>query len=757
LSHRSTLSVARSLAGNLAPVGLAGAVLLGALAGCWAGWNLTFAVLLTLALLLNINVRLFVLATAVAAATAWSASPLTHDLGQWLLDEHRLSRLVDTCGRGPIGALLAWDVYTLVGATPIGLGLGLSGAVGAIWLARRDACNRRLLSSLGDDTDRDGVVARAGILRPYGLLMALAVLPGWVAITAAVVPGLVREAALADLTRENHAEVSVGHWEYRLWSGELRCDDIRFADSARPDFDRLRIDRVTAQLDAADVLRGILHVRQLRLAGLATHRRRLEPAANLAFAPTTSQQTLAKPAESRCELSVDDKTYHDTLAIDVAVAYAGWDELNAHVRRYRTLCDVLARCAARGASSGGASSAAGTTRNVSSEYVALGRVDGQPLRCELDHRVTHTAADRIEIIGLPASWQLGGDAVVTVDRRESVYIGDKHDGDELVFRLRLTAPECASLELATDLNLSDPAAPQPLRLSMHGVSAQHVAAWNVAGVRLTASQGAVDVVGQGWIQGDGLDLSLDIAGEELVMSAATPPAVSRPKGAATINFDVLTTAVAKTRRLAVDARLNGSWQRPRMVVTPSRLLADLDYELLRTAREQQLAQQDSATRQEPGDVGFRAPQPPAQPPIAGSARPGAPRVARVATARSARTQSSEGMRVEVAQQLGVSIARPSRIYIEQPRPTTIKMPTGTASPAGPTIPNEASESITSQATLSAQQVSRRELLPPSWLTTGYDLGAQSTSTGRRWAAQQAEDRERADKVFSDRPTLGTGR
>jgi hypothetical protein len=761
---------------------LAGAVLLGALAGCWAGWNLTFAVLVTLALWLNINVRLFVLAAVSAAVTAWAASPLTHDLGQWLLDEHRLRDLVATHAGGAVGTLLGWDVYTLVGATPIGLGLGVCAAGCVGWLARRDSRRRRLASWLGDDTGGDDAATRLGVLRPYGVVMALVVLPGWIAVTAVVLPHLACEAVVAELTRENQAEVSVGHWEYRLWSGRLRCDDVRFADPARPDFDRLRIDRLTAQLDAADVLRGRLHVQHLRLAGLATDRRRLDRAVSIAADRTmlehnSAEHKLAKPAESGAELPVndkaaDDQAADDTLVIDVTDAYADWGELETQVQRYGTLCDLLVRCAGYDATS-----SSGKTCGILSEYVALARVANEPQRCELNRDVTHTSAEQIEIIGLPASWQLGDDAVVRVQRSESDLGGELH-----VVRLRLTAPECASLELTTELNLNDLAAVRPLWLSLRGVSAARVAAWNIGGVQLAASQGAVDVVAEGWVDREGLNVSLDIVAEQLALSATTLSATTerakrRPALATAIDVDVLATAVAKTRRLTLNARLDGSWQRPRLVVTPSRLLAELDYELLRAASEQQLTQREVATRPTPEDVGFRAPQqqsparrpvagmpvigkPPTGPPLHGppvgrppvnrqtANRPAGPGTARVAIASG--PQSGEGLRVEVAQDLGVSVATPSRIYVEDPSQAVITMPTREAPPAGPTLPSPTRESLAppaQQTTPPLQQASRREPLSPSWLQTGYDLGAQSTPPGRRWAAQQAEDRQQAAKVL----------
>lgn len=106
----------------------------------------------------------------------------------------------------------------------------------------------------------------------------------------------------------------------------------------------------------------------------------------------------------------------------------------------------------------------------------------------------------------------------------------------------------------------------------------------------------------------------------------------------------------------------------------------------------------------------------------------------------------------------MSIARPIRIFVEEPSHTVITTPTGRASPAGPTFPPQARESLvpTAQQTTSpAGQVSQREPLSPSWLIRGYDLNTQSTPAGRRWADQQTEDRQRAAKVLWHRTTSDT--
>ena len=720
---------------------------MGAVAGAWVGWNLTFAVLMTLALALNINVRLFAFTAAITAAITWLAAPLSHDLGQWLLDEHRLRDVVATYAGGPVGALLGWDVYTLVGGTPIALGVGLLATALLIKSAPRDSTRRRrLLAWLGDeetttDAVNNHVTATTAVLRPYGLVMALAVLPGWIAVTAAVVPQVVCQAVVAELAHENGATVSVGHWDYRLWSGDLCAEDIRFADPARPDVDRLRIDSVTGRLGAAGVLRGELHIRQLRLAGLSTNRRRLEAAEIFAAPAPEAEQSARQPLRPETAVSGDDLP-RDTVAFDMPEAFTHWDDVAEHAERYDTLCVALLKCARRGATTGG-----GACQRPLGGLVALSHTTDEPQRCQLDRAVAAASSERIEIVGLPESWGLGDDASVIWQCGSGGI-----DSNNQVARLWLTAPACASLELSSEVDLSDPAARRPLRLSLGDVSAEHVVGWQVGGVRLDASSGVVDIDAEGWLEGDRLMMTITARGQRLAMSAATPAAPRRPTGAATIHYDVLADAVAKTRRLTVDARVEGPWQRPRLIVATDRLLADMDYDLL--LRSRQLAQQQPATST---GAGFRAPEPqsPAvamRPPVGRSTTsPGKTGPARPGVVRVSPPVGSHGLRVEVARSTGVSVTRPSRIYVERPRPAAISEQVEDTTSQG------ADSLVAAQSTKPSPQTPPRTPLPPDWLKTGYDLSPQSTAAGRRWSAQQIEDRKRAEKVLTHRPNADAER
>ncbi|MCA9100992.1 MAG: hypothetical protein KDA63_07585 [Planctomycetales bacterium] len=785
MSEPRTITAARALAGSSAPASMAFAVLLGAVAGVWVGWNLTFAVLVTLALLVNINVRLFAVAAAATCGLGWAAAPLSHDVGRWLLDAQGLRGWMGQCTSGPVGALLGWDVYALAGATPLGAGLGMGGAaVARRWASRLphwivgDVC-KAVAGDPSEGAGHDAAVTRMPVLRPYGVVMALALLSGWFAVTTAAVPRVIQRAVVARLERENGAEVTVGGWEYRLWSGELRCDDVRLADPERPDFDRLRIDRVTARLDAAAVLRGQLRVRELKLAGLSTGRRRLDRGRVLA----ASAPLFAATGDAASAAQIMPEGADDQLVVDPATAFEGWGELSNQLQHYRSMHEVLVRCTGFFQTvNDGDPAARAAIEGDTDEFVAVAQVAGRARRCCLPRLTNRDGLERIEIVGLPGSWQWGDEATVTLEPVVAAGVDDVNIGDGRWVRLSVSAPACWSLELTNDVRLESPAVPQPVRLAMRHVPAQRLGGWQMDGLRVDASQGTVDVFAEGTITSETVDVTLRAMGDELMMSAATvqggsaqsletqSPKTTRAsvhRGAAAwrgTDGAALASAVSSSRRLNVDARCLGSWQRPRLTLSPNRLLADLDFESVRAVRQREAAQ--LATR---GTEGFRAPdarEPETttaiakQQPISatgGADVTGPAPVGPMSPGRAAGagqgvpmrrplgiqvTQPNQGLRVEVAESTGVNVVQPSRVYVEEPRRAMIS------------TSGEVSSTPVTDDSLGAaparESLPQREPLPADWLKTGYDLSPTSTAAGRRWAAQQAEDRQRADQVLSQR-------
>src|SRR5439155_4406258 len=76
------------------------AVVLGALAGAVCGWNLTFAAIVSLAVVLNGSPGLTLAAALVAFVTTPTAAALMQTLGSFLLEKLGLGTVIESLGHG---------------------------------------------------------------------------------------------------------------------------------------------------------------------------------------------------------------------------------------------------------------------------------------------------------------------------------------------------------------------------------------------------------------------------------------------------------------------------------------------------------------------------------------------------------------------------------------------------------------------------------------------------------------------------------
>ncbi len=120
-----------ALRGGGHPAGVALAVGLGLVAGFASGVNLTFALLLWLAIVLNVRSSVFVVTWAIGLALAIGGHSICHGVGYALLDELSLGELIAKLGDSPVVALLDWDRYALVGGVAIAIVLAVPAARGA--------------------------------------------------------------------------------------------------------------------------------------------------------------------------------------------------------------------------------------------------------------------------------------------------------------------------------------------------------------------------------------------------------------------------------------------------------------------------------------------------------------------------------------------------------------------------------------------------------------------------------------------------
>ncbi len=291
-------SLLGALRGGVHPREIGLAVFLGVLAGFVSGWNLSLAVVLLAVLVLRTPWKMFGQAWAVGAGVAWALTPVTFRVGHFLLTHSPLGDWLAPHADGPWVALFDLDRYTLVGGALVApiLALPTAWAIASVtravqerlvalqqkmsanqhWQAR--ASTRIVCWLLFGGTELATATPAVGWYRKAGVAMLLlAVIPAvassWLYLPTTLQRGLLRGMSLA-----NQAEVSAQRCELRLAEGLLEIEGLQIADPRNLDRDRLRIDRLTADLRPGPLLRGRLHVETLAVSGLTCDVARDRPA-----------------------------------------------------------------------------------------------------------------------------------------------------------------------------------------------------------------------------------------------------------------------------------------------------------------------------------------------------------------------------------------------------------------------------------------------------------------------------------------------
>jgi len=234
------------------------AVLLGAVAGTVCGWNLTFVLLVLAAVVVNGPLAATLVSFVVALVASRAAATLVVGFGKFLLEKLGLGVVVESLGHGPIVGLLGWHDYHLVGGAVSAICLSLPAAHAlSLRTVRRSYAMANSSTSSADS-----------LLRPSWLPLAGVVVVAAFVLTSVVGPKLVGQALLAQWSAAVGSEVSAENIAYDLWKGDLRLAGLRIADGADSGRAALRIDRVTAHVDAGLLLRGCIECDNAVLSGI---------------------------------------------------------------------------------------------------------------------------------------------------------------------------------------------------------------------------------------------------------------------------------------------------------------------------------------------------------------------------------------------------------------------------------------------------------------------------------------------------------
>lgn len=522
------------------------AVLLGAAAGAVCGWNLTFALTLTAALVINGPPVATVTAAVVAWMTTHAASSLVHSLGYFLLEKVGLGAIVDSLGHGPIAALLGWDDYALVG-----------GAVAALCCALPVA---HTLARRAGQID-PGLAATDRLLRPYWPAVATICLLLAAVLPQAVGPQLVGKALLEQWSAAVGVPITADELSYDVWRGELHLQGLRVYGLHEPGRVALRVDRLTAHVDPGLLLRGVLHCDEATLSGLTCD----APPESSGFGSAAAEPTVLRedgPSDAAAK-----------QPLDVARLLRDWHDAQ---RRLSALGDAVG--------------AVELVADLETQHPAAVRLAAvrRPRKAPLDalsgRALPLVQVKRLTLAGLPESWSLGPQAVLELTAATS-----RPSSSSRPVHLAVECPDHHA-RLSVEFDLNGPERSHDLKVLWNDATAA-----SIADVRRTSAAGldvayarVVSVRGQGRLTRDRLDLPLvcEVRG---VVPAATAGRFGDVEAA------VWHDAITRLGTYRFDATLSGRLAEARLQVVSAGMVDQLKHQL-RAAGEHVLVKAVEAGR-----------------------------------------------------------------------------------------------------------------------------------------------------------------
>lgn len=545
---KSTSAIIAGLRGGRRPREAALAVVLGLLGGMLCGWNLSIGLVLTAAVFLNIPTRLFVGAALAGGAGAWLAADFVRSLGVTLLDRTGLSHAIAALGDGPVVAMLGWDCYAVIG----GAALALAVSVPSACLAAAIAAHRNRASG----------VSASPLLRPCGVPVGLIVAAATLAAPWWFGPRLIRDELLRQLTAYNTAEVSAADVRLSLWTGQFTVRDLRVADPASLDRDRLRIGRLTGQLSPGELIRGRLHIDKVSLEHLRADVARRELA----------QPSDEQPSEVEAD-SLEDPASSDQRRTDIASYLHDWPVVRRDLAWLHWLASAVEQLA----------DSEGDDRRPNSDQPAA--------RSELGNRRPRVWIEQLSASDLASSWRLGRKALVELNDLSS-----DPQGSRQPTRLRLVAPRLAG-ELRVEFHLRGSQHRHAIKCSAFDLDLAGLFDAAQAGRAANAKQGTTNLTGEGWMDRQRLELPLQIE---------TQPHNLPIDGSgrfAGIDNPLWRQSLSRLDRLRIEALLGGAWAAPTLTIDSDWLLAQMKDQLRASGARELVRAIDEQLARPDGDAG----------------------------------------------------------------------------------------------------------------------------------------------------------
>ena len=274
--------------GSVAPPLIFLSVLLGFWTGLMPGWSGLHTALLVVVLILNVHIGLFLLSLGIGKALCLAAAPALYHVGSWA--QGALSGLLAALSAIPVIGITDFSKYALVG----GLLLGpIIGAVAGLVLAFAVIGFRKMMVKFDEKSEKfrtfysktwvrildriligkrakdvKSMFVKAKYIRKAGLILAIIVVGGFLAVAHLLQNTTVKDYATQTLTRTNGAEVNLANLGISLLGGGVSAEGLQVTDAQQPEQNQLVVEKMAAKASVYDLLLGRLVMENVEISGV---------------------------------------------------------------------------------------------------------------------------------------------------------------------------------------------------------------------------------------------------------------------------------------------------------------------------------------------------------------------------------------------------------------------------------------------------------------------------------------------------------
>ena len=509
-----------ALRGGNQPLLVALAVGLGLLTGFASGVNLTFALLVWVAVALNVHTLTFIASWCVGLGLAITLHSICHGAGYALLDELGLGAVVTFLGESPFVALLDWDRYALVGGLGIGLLLAVPAARGAWTIVDARWRNRN-----------EGALPRGALVRPLALVHSPVAAVVLVLLPWAMVERQLADELLSEAVQFADCHATADRTQLCLWTGKWTAENVWIESNADSSSTALRVDRIEASINPARLLRGWMHIDRLTLSGVSSGKLGNNPSAD--NAPRTGDAT------------------------DLNEFVVGWCQRRDHLAWAGSLIATIEEL-----------SRFDQNRHLAGDKLmsAFTSTPDEP-RSRLGHREPRVVVKELEIDDFSPLWRLGNKAVV-----KATYLTSNPRFATASTAVHVSAPEW-SCEVDLAMNLSEAGQRHQVKFRAHDLPVAELLDPAQVRARLVVHRGLVSASGEGWIDQQRVYLPVALDCQQLSAQWLG----NAPAGG--VSTDSWNRGLRELGALRAEALLTGRWNDLRLVLESRELVNQFKHQL----------------------------------------------------------------------------------------------------------------------------------------------------------------------------------